>query len=155
MREFILEEEQQHLCCYCEKRISSIADKSHLEHIRPQDKFPALIDTYKNISVSCQTNNTCGKAKKNSFSDDFIVPTEDDPTKYLTHSPHGEIISIQNNDKGDYTIKLLNLNAPKLTKARRKLFIELDHMKDEIEDFEKYFNEFPTLINYFKETYCT
>jgi len=37
LRDYILEKEQQHLCCYCETQISGNREDSILEHIRPID----------------------------------------------------------------------------------------------------------------------
>lgn len=154
LRAYILEKEQQQCCCYCEMPITADQEKSHIEHIRPRDKFPKLKDEYTNLSVSCQIKERCGHAKGNKFSDDFIVPTEEDPADYLTYSPDGKIVAVNDNSKGSYTIELLNLNAPKLIQVRRTLFIELNSMKDTVADFEKYFLEYPTFIRYFKQYYC-
>jgi hypothetical protein len=64
---------------------------------------------------------------------------------------------IDNKQKGRETIRILNLNVPKLKQARRVMFIKLETMKKEIvcDDFEKQFKEYPTLITYFKENYLT
>jgi uncharacterized protein (TIGR02646 family) len=153
LREFILEKEQSNVCCYCEKGITADKNKSHIEHIRPQAKFPQLKNNYNNLVVSCETVGRCGKAKGNKFSKHFIVSTEENPGEYLTYSPYGEIKAINNNNKGIETISILNLNAPSLVKARRTLFIQLKALSDSIDDFEKYFNEYPTFMEYFKENY--
>jgi len=65
----ILLDEQGHICCYCENKIE-IAD-SHIEHIRPQDKYPNLDCDYSNLLVSCAKNPTkdnnkshCGHKKE-------------------------------------------------------------------------------------------
>ena len=153
LKEFILEKEQENVCCYCEKGTASDIKESHIEHIRPRDKFPKLKNDYHNLVVSCQTAKRCGNAKGNQFNKDFIVPTEENPGEYLTYSPNGEIRADGDNRKGIETINILNLNAPSLVGARRKLFRELHSMKDSIENFAQYFNEYPTFINYFKENY--
>lgn len=153
LRGFILENEQKNVCCYCEKGISPVQEESHIDHIRPQDKFPKLKNDYCNLAVSCMTAKRCGNAKGNQFNMDFIVPTEENPGNYLTYSASGEIRSVNDNRKGIETIRMLNLNAPSLVGARRALFLQLNAIKDSIDDFSNYFHEYPTLIKYFKENY--
>ena len=153
LREFILEKEQQNVCCYCEKGITARREDSHIDHIRPQDKFPKLKNNYNNLVVSCETPGRCGKAKGNKFSDLFIVPTEENPGDYLTFSPNGEMRAVKVNPKGIETINILKLNAPSLVKARRTLFIQLKKMSEALGNFEKHFNEYPTFLKFFKENY--
>ena len=153
LREFMLRKEQGNVCCYCEKGITPRQDDSHIDHIRPQDKFPQLKSNYDNLVVSCETAARCGKTKKNKFSEYFIVPTEENPEEYLTYSPNGEIKAINDNNKGIETISILNLNAPSLVKTRRTLFIQLKTMSDSLDGFEQYFDEYPTFVKYFKENY--
>ena len=157
LREYILEKEQQHFCCYCEKKVTAEGEDSQIEHVRPRDKFPKLKDEYNNLLVSCQRNERCGHAKGKKFNEHFIIPTEENPGDYLTYIANGEMRPIDNNQKGRETIRILNLNEPMLKQARRVMFIQLDAMKNEIscDDFEKHFNEYPTLITYFKENYLT
>ncbi|MCK4762274.1 MAG: TIGR02646 family protein [Candidatus Aminicenantes bacterium] len=114
LRKYLLAEEQWKVCCYCEKTVSESPESSHIDHIRPKDKFPDLIHDYDNLTVSCQTKKRCGHAKGNKFDENFIVPTEDSPGDYLTYSPNGEIRPVENNKRGRETIDILHLNAPKL-----------------------------------------
>lgn len=153
LKEFMLENEQGKVCCYCEKGIKADKNESHIEHIRPQDKFPKLKNDYHNLVVSCQTHGRCGKAKENKFSENFIVPTEENPEHYLTYSPNGEIRAIDDNVKGIETINILNLNDHSLVGTRRTLLKNLIGMSGSLDDFERYFNEYPTFIKYFKENY--
>lgn len=112
LRETILENEQAHLCCYCEKEITAHQDCSHIDHIRPQDKFPQLRDSYSNLVVSCEIKDRCGHAKKNQFNELFIVPTEENPGNYLTYSSNGEIMATDKKGKG-------NENYPNFESERR------------------------------------
>jgi uncharacterized protein (TIGR02646 family) len=155
LREFMLEKEQQNLCCYCEKPVTASVEHSHIEHIKPQAKFRKLQHDYNNLVISCQTKGRCGIAKGDKFNEHFIVPTEENPEDYLTYSPNGEIRAIEDSKKGSETIKILNLNAPALVKTRRVLFKQLNAMRDSLDDFEKYFKEYPTFVKYFKENYST
>jgi uncharacterized protein (TIGR02646 family) len=152
LRKFMLEKEQINVCCYCEKGITDPND-SHIDHIRPQAKFSKLKHHYNNLVVSCQTKGRCGNAKGDKFNKHFIVPTEENPEDYLTYSPNGEIRAINNNIKAIETIDILKLNETKLVGARRTLFIQLNQMRDSLDNFENYFKEHPTFIKYFKENY--
>jgi uncharacterized protein (TIGR02646 family) len=156
LREFMLEKEQQNVCCYCEKGITPSVEHSHIEHIKPQSRFKKLQHDYNNLVVSCQTKGRCGNAKGNKFNEHFIVPTEENPENYLTYSANGEIRAIDNNIKAIETIDILELNNPKLVGARRTLFIQLNQMRDSLDNLENWFKEFkeyPTFIKYFIENY--
>ncbi len=155
LREYILEKEQDHLCCYCEKRVTAANKDSHIEHVKPRDKYPNEEHVYDNLTVSCQTPRRCGNGKGNRFDDDFIVPADPrtPPEKYLTDSPNGEIRTIDGNQRGETTIEILNLNAPALVKSRRVLFLELHAMSGSLPDFADYFHEYPTFVEYFKQNF--
>lgn len=156
LREHILGTEQNHACCYCEKEVTANSTDSHVEHVKPQSKFPELKHQYNNLLVSCQTAGRCGNAKGNQFHEDFIIQTEEDPAKYLTFRPDGKIIPIEANPKGKKTIEMLNLNSTKLVKARRTLFKQLEstyQSLDEFDEFRKYFHPQPTLLDYFRNHY--
>jgi uncharacterized protein (TIGR02646 family) len=159
LREHILTKEQSQVCCYCETLIKDYQTKCHIEHLRPRDKFPQLKNDYTNLLISCETADRCGKAKGNQFNEFFIVPTEENPQDYLTYSANGDIKpTAENNDenkKALETIRILNLNSPRLKKARRTLLIQLKYLKDsgEVEEIEDYFKDYPTFIAFFKKNY--
>lgn len=155
LRGFILENEQGEVCCYCEKSVTAEAGKSHIDHIRPQRKFPKMQHDYNNLVVSCESANSCGQAKGSRFNDDFIVPTEENPADYLTYSLNGEIQAIDGNQKGKETIGILNLNTASLVKARRVMFKQLDQMRKtgDLDAFILSFKQYPTLVEYFKKHY--
>ena len=58
LKEYILENEQNFLCIYCEEKIEKI-EHSHLEHIKSQDKYPQKIFDYNNLTVSCNGDGKC------------------------------------------------------------------------------------------------
>jgi uncharacterized protein (TIGR02646 family) len=153
LRDYILKKEQTHVCCYCEKELTPANSDSHVEHIKPQSKFPELKHKYLNLVVSCQTPGRCGNAKGSQFHEDFIIQTEEDPAQYLTYRPDGRIIPIESNPKGEKTIEILNLNSAKLVKARRTLIKQLQstyQTLDQFDEFMKYFKPNPTLLDYFR-----
>lgn len=125
LKGYILENEQDWLCCYCEKKLTLEGLSSHIEHITPRELDGSLIFSYKNLIVSCQgdsyneteednSQSTCGHKKPNDFDENlFLNPTtENNISDYFIYENDGTIkandISI---DKSSYTITLLNLNG--------------------------------------------
>ncbi|MCD4757232.1 MAG: TIGR02646 family protein [Arcobacteraceae bacterium] len=135
LRKYILENEQNSLCCYCEGKIS--VENSHLEHIKPKSLDPlTLTFEYSNISVSCNgicdsgnEREYCGHKKENGFDENkFLNPTViENIREYFKYENDGEIKSSGiNNEKVLYTILLLQLNTFNnyLQEARKKALVE-------------------------------
>ncbi len=129
-------------CAYCEKKIDN--KKSHIEHIKPRDKFPADIFNYKNLIVSCMTKESCGIKKGNQYFDDFISPVDNSPLEYFTYLENGEIYS--NDENAMKTCHILNLNSQKLKQARQIIILQLQ----KIESLD-YYDDFPTLLKWIAE----
>lgn len=70
-------DEQGSLCCYCGQQIS--ASTSHVEHFRPQSRFPEKELEYVNLHVSCQKVRKkqmpeyCGIAKGDWFDEELTI----------------------------------------------------------------------------------
>ena len=135
LRQYILENEQNSLCCYCEGKIT--VKNSHLEHIKPKSlDISNLTFDYQNISVSCNgicdsgnEREYCGHKKENSFEETkFLNPTiVENIRKYFKYENDGEIKSSGLDDeKVLYTILLLQLNTFNnyLQEARKKALVE-------------------------------
>ncbi|MDK2585334.1 TIGR02646 family protein [Romboutsia sedimentorum] len=156
LKEFMLENEQDGYCPYCEVYIKD--DKSHIEHIRPKDIFPKVFDNHDNLMACCMSPNTCGGSKANKYDENFINPVIKNPKEYLEYDlSSGDIVPIHSEgeyyEMAMYTIDLLNLNYRKLSDARRSLSIELNYLYEE-SDFDYYKDElkkFPSLIDFIKE----
>jgi len=137
LREYILKNEQNYLCIYCETKISSDKSNSHLEHIKPkaQDKYPELTFEYNNIAVSCEgncqnqeensTRNNCGHKKLNEYDEDkFLNPLEvQDIREYFEYniddfSNYSIASSDKNKTTANYMINTLHLNDGGLANAR-------------------------------------
>jgi len=128
LKEFILKNEQNYLCCYCECKVN--LNNSHLEHIKPKSlDYDNLTFDYNNILVSCQGNifsnsnreNTCGHCKDDRYDDaKFLDPTKvKNIREYFKYDiSSGKIEGTD--DKSRYMIGLLNLNDSlnNLPKAR-------------------------------------
>jgi len=70
-----INEDQQQLCVYCERRLASI--DGQIDHIKPKsgpNAHPQLCFTYTNFAHSCINNKTCGQKKKHG-----LLPIEPEP----------------------------------------------------------------------------
>lgn len=164
IKDYILKNEQNKYCPYCEKAIYEL-NESHIEHIKPRDRFPQLFQEYTNLLASCNGKDSCGNWKENNYSEEFINPVIDNPEEYFTFDIASGYIVPKCKSKADakykraeYTIQILNLNCYTLTEARKNLIIILEVYRDNYEDYSQYLqyflddgHSFPSLIKYYKE----
>jgi uncharacterized protein (TIGR02646 family) len=118
--------EQGHLCCYCGRHVSQL--DSHIEHFKPQFKYPDLDLDYFNMLVSCQnqTEHTepkhCGFAKYDWFDQELLIsPLIADCADFFEYTDIGEILPTRRSEKAaaaTETIDKLSLNIPKLQAGR-------------------------------------
>lgn len=120
LKEYILENEQNYLCCYCEAKLT--LDNSHIEHIKPKSlDYDNLTFNYANLLVSCEgkcfTDGTkpltCGHKKGNRFDENkFLNPTIiKNIREYFIYTDNGNIgASDLDEEKSKYTMNLLQLN---------------------------------------------
>jgi len=137
----------------------------NIEHIKPRDLFPKLFQEYNNMVVSCNEKNSCGSAKQNKYSKEFINPVIENPKEFLTYNlASGEIIPTYKdaqdirNKRAIYTITLLNLNNYILKDARKNLIQILEVYRENYDKFESYLqyflndgHNFPSLIKFYME----
>jgi uncharacterized protein (TIGR02646 family) len=145
-----LRNEQGHVCCYCERRIT--AGTSHIEHFRPRSKYPAQVFDYQNTHASCSPPNadasigeiadsnrdqdgakrkkpliasTCGAHKGDLFDNALISPLESDCASFFRYFPNGEVQAAGHSEskrRAELTISLLNLNSRRLKDQRKERF---------------------------------
>ena len=116
--------EQGFICCYCESRIAR--DDSHVEHFRPQSRFPALQLDYGNLHCSCQRDLSpgeprhCGSRKGSWFDDKLLLsPLEADCEDRLRFTANGDVFPRSIDDEAaKTTIEKLGLDLPKLRALR-------------------------------------
>ena len=147
LRTLLLIEEQDGYCPYCERSIHD-NDEWHIEHIKPQDKFPKEFQDYNNLLVSCNHKGTCGISKGSKYSEDFINPVVDNPKEFLQHDlATGKISPMdsegKNYQKANYTIEVLNLNEKSLLIERRNfnkslIAIKSNYSTDDFRDYLVY-----------------
>lgn len=153
LKDIMLRYEQNYYCPYCERVIN--IKNSQIEHIKPKQKYPNLLNDYNNFITACiEYNRTCGSFKGNKWDDKFLDPTLKDPKDYLTYElSTGRIIPVNHfgeiNECAIKTIEILNLNESKLC-SQRKRYIKKAINKDGTLnlDFVNSVKEFPSLKNY-------
>lgn len=121
LKEHILVNEQNWLCCYCESKVT--LDDSHLEHLKPKSlDYDNLTFEYSNLAVSCDgkchTDGdaplTCGHKKNDAFDEmKFLNPTTTRTIReYFVYTDQGHIgSSSMDDEKSKYTLDLLQLNT--------------------------------------------
>ena len=132
LKKYMLENEQNFLCIYCESKVE--INSSHIEHIKPKanNMFPQLVFSYDNIVVSCNGNchaedeshYSCGHIKENEYDDiKFLNPTIIKNIRdYFKYDFDDYLISSSNEniEKAQYMIHTLHLNDGGLPKGREK-----------------------------------
>lgn len=141
---------QQGLCAYCEITLENTDDQkigSHIDHILPKQKYPALTFDYANLVLSCFATGgeikaddrdpapvSCGHAqlkRTNNFDESlFIKPTDSDCERYFSFELDGEAIAHPNLDssdidKAEHTLEVLNLNCLRLKRLREDTITQL------------------------------
>ena len=116
-------------CAYCESKI--IDPKKHIEHFFPRGGFPKLTFTWSNIFGSCDNQDHCGKYKDNGPHGKYYVPTdlikpdEEESGELLLFVVDGTVaprhnLSLDEQRRGEETIRVFNLNAASLKNQRRQ-----------------------------------
>jgi len=158
LREYILLEEQNLLCAYCERTIDDNPRNSNIDHFRLKAGhiFPEKTLDYNNLLVSCNTSGRCSDYKDKHISskdsyDNIVNPITENPDDFFDYLITGEIVAIDNNPKAEFTIDIFQLgrnrNDP-LSRQRKEIADTLEHIKnlslDEIYDI--FDNEFYSFI---------
>ena len=161
LREYILAKEQNNLCVYCEKKITSNPKYSNTDHFKTRNLFSELTLNYSNLFVSCCTGKNqkatdikmarCSTYKDSKIQtkeqyENIINPSFEDPRYFFDYLLSGEIIAI--NEKAKFTIEILNLNQQSLCDERKILADTLKYCTTlSIEEiFENFGYEFQSFI---------
>lgn len=121
LREYILIEEQNLLCAYCEKEIDDDPKNANIDHFKTRNLFPQLTLDYSNLLVSCNSRDRCSDYKDKYVQNqgeyqNIINPVEENPNEYFDYLTTGEIVA--NNDKAEFTIDIFKLNHKTLNEQR-------------------------------------
>lgn len=158
LREYILLNEQNLLCVYCEKEIDDNPKNSNIDHFRLKagHLFPERTLDYKNLVVSCNTKGRCSNykdkhIKSKSDYDNIVNPIDENPNDYFDYLPTGEIVALKNNAKAEFTIDIFNLGrheGDSLSQTRKQITESLRYCNnlslDEI--YNEFGNEYYSFI---------
>ncbi|SFV66093.1 conserved hypothetical protein [hydrothermal vent metagenome] len=176
LKEYILKNEQNYLCCYCESKVTILGDKekdgSHLEHIKPKKFYADLTFYYNNLLVSCQgtchnsendkTRYSCGHKKDDEYIDNkFLNPTivEDIRDYFKYETIENEKVKIvptaKDSNKAEYMINLLHLNDDTLLYARGKALKDFEEfwLEIEVDDIRSMLTEDLEFISFLRYEY--
>lgn len=116
---------QDEYCAYCERRCDVGNPAWHVDHFRPQSRFPNLTMSWDNLVASCGSSNHCGHFKDSGWFDTPIDPSRENPLRFLQLSlATGDIIPRlelcrECCKRANGTIRLLGLNHATLRTWRR------------------------------------
>lgn len=164
LKNYMLEQEQNFLCVYCECKISlDNLDSCHVEHIKPKasNMYPELTFDYQNLAVSCngtihnpdddKSRYSCGHKKANEYSEiNFLDPTKVvDIRDHFVYDFDDFIImpSGKSPVKSQYNIDILRLNSDGLPQARGKALRAFQQHLAKIKDVNKRKEKMIEIIN--------
>lgn len=152
LREHILKEEQQGCCAYTEIRICNNND-CHIDHFRTRNLFPDKTFEYRNLLVSCNSEDYGAKYKDKQVKgkadyEGLLNPVDDKPAEYLEYTFTGEILPVEGNERGAKTIDYFNLNQRCLVNHRKQAIHSLLYMRKELDEDElvEVIGEFETMV---------
>lgn len=138
-----IEEDCKMSCVYCDISLEELGGEGlQLDHFRPENHFPALVNEPLNLLAACPKCNRlkwdhwpCHKkdASKPSYNkvEGFVDPFLENRQDFFSVRSDGELNSVKPPAK--YMINLMKLNRTARSQVRRKRMIEED--KIEIENF--------------------
>jgi uncharacterized protein (TIGR02646 family) len=144
--------EQHYLCCYSELRSDQEVLGYHIEHIENKSQNPKRTFDYTNLGASAldsandlsafkaQGHEVFGghaPGKRHAFDmTRFVSCHQPDCQRFFAYLSDGRVVpaqslSVQEKDRAQYTIDVLNLNSPYLITRRRQWWDELDDLFQE------------------------
>ena len=161
---------QNGLCVYCEITLENSENQnigSHVDHILPKEKHPALTFDYDNLVLSCFATGgeikadeqdpapvSCGHAelkRTNNFDESlFIKPTDSNCEHYFSFELDGGVIphpgmDSSDIDKAEHTLEVLNLNCLRLKRLREDTITQLYLIVSELQSDNDVLKRFLTL----------
>jgi len=154
LREYILLEEQNLLCAYCEKEIDDNPENSNIDHfkLKAGHLFPEKTLDYNNMLVSCNTKERCSKYKDKHIKlkdeyNNIINPITENPDDFFDYLLTGKIIAIDKNLKAEFTMDIFQLNHQALIRQRKDIADTLEHIDLSLEEiYNEFGNEFHSFI---------
>jgi uncharacterized protein (TIGR02646 family) len=142
-----LMEEQCGLCAYSEIVPENENLGTHIEHVVPKSLVPNRTFDVTNLIVSALSSNDLksmnsidyfgGHAKENGYDSSlFISCLDNNCSQYFSYISNGLVeakrgLTLDDQEKAIYTIKLLNLNSPYLATIRKNWINEIELLIEE------------------------
>ena len=142
-----LQDEQYGLCAYTELRPDQAGLGTHIEHVQPKSRYPQRTFDFSNLVLCALADADLqgrakadlfgGHAKLSEYNADFFVSClQSDCLRFFAYLSDGRVVaaanlSVNETQQAQYTIDLLNLNAPYLLVQRKNWLDELDKLIDE------------------------
>ncbi|NQY60620.1 retron system putative HNH endonuclease [Cognatishimia sp.] len=138
--------EQRGLCVYCGRKIEleNPGHSFHVEHFRPQHRYPELQISFENLFLSCghtdrsgDRSKICGTKKDRWFDEaEHVAPNYDCCTKRFSFRYDGSIRTAHPGDlAAQNMIDHLGLNHAELKYDRAKIIEKLDTEELDASDF--------------------
>lgn len=137
-------QEQGHICCYCERRLTLESGDYHIEHLNPQSADDDDALDFANFLCSCLRTTVkgdplhCGMKKGSNVIP--VTPFQLNCSENFRFTADGKINGV--NEQAIKTIEILALDISKLNDLREKAlepFLDPDLSVDDLKDFvEKY-----------------
>ena len=99
---------------------------SHIEHLKPKEKFPELEFVWDNLGFACQRCNT-NKGQKYDETLEFIDPYKENPEEHIGFLGY-YIFSKRGSERGTYTIKGIGLDRIDLNERRKERIESIEKM---------------------------
>jgi len=158
LREYILLEEQNMLCAYCNQEIEAEDTYSNTDHLKKRDWCGRETLEYRNLLVSCKNKFHCENIKDNfkfthcSEFDKIVNPVIENPDNFFDYGIDGDIFAKNglnqlDKEKAEFTIKVFALNNSSLKKDRAKIGATLSFYSDsELNDILNDIANYPSFI---------
>ncbi len=138
---------QSHCCAYCDCQLPhpNTPGIAHIEHLERRSDNPCRIFDWSNMFLSCNHIDSCGFFKDSSKPKiqfdihDIVDPSQEDPQDFFQYDPLGTIsprrdVSQDSQHRAKETIRVFNLNAPRLCNIRQEIAITVSQFQESQED---------------------
>lgn len=123
-----LRREFREKCVYCCRPDGGLDQDFGVDHYRPQSRFPELKTSYPNLFYAC---NSCNRRKGKFWPTEAqlqasqFIPNPCDHEMFR-HLRYRRSVVEARSVAGEYTLRLLDLNNPKLTDFREATLVTID-----------------------------
>lgn len=116
-------------CCYCESNISTVTTE-HIEHRKPQSRFPEETFEWENLHLACPDCNGYKSDKYNS-SYPILDACKDDPDDHLSYA---FVYRKALTRRGQTTLDHTKLDRSELVDVRTRVYERVERIIEKIKD---------------------